>query len=223
MWLKSPRHAQRAPGATPAHANLPLAELPDGLLVREAKAGNALAYGELTGRYQDRIFTFLLGQVQSREDAVDLTQEVFVKAHTYLGSFREDSLFYTWLYRIALNTCIDFRRRRGRVPEPFSLDADRLAEAGYEPSDERSHCNPERALENKELGRYLRSCIQALPEVLRMAVILHDIEGLPQKEIAAILKCPLGTVKSRIQRGRYELREKLQPFLTGSPDEVPEC
>jgi RNA polymerase sigma-70 factor, ECF subfamily len=215
MWLKS---RQTAPRKAPI--DLPLAELPDALLVREAKIGSSPAYAELTGRYQDRIFTLVLGQIQSREDAIDLTQEIFVRAHRKLESFREDSLFYTWLYRIALNACIDFRRRRGRTPEPFSLDADLRVEMGYEPSDERATSNPEMALENKELGRYLRDCIQALPEVLRLAVILHDIEGLPQKEIARILGCPLGTVKSRIQRGRYELREKLEVFMMGRCDEV---
>jgi RNA polymerase sigma-70 factor (ECF subfamily) len=215
MWLRS---RTTTPRTTPL--DLPLAELPDPLLVREAKIGNSSAYAELTGRYQDRIFTLVLGQIQSREDAIDLTQEVFVRAHTKLDSFREDSLFYTWLYRIALNACIDFRRRRGRVPEPFSLDADLRTEMGYEPSDERSHSNPVQALENKELGRYLRECIQALPEVLRLAVILHDVEGLPQKEIARIMRCPLGTVKSRIQRGRYELREKLELFMMGRSDEM---
>jgi RNA polymerase sigma-70 factor (ECF subfamily) len=216
MWLRSKLNTPRK---TPP-LDLPLGELPDPLLVREAKIGNSAAYAELTGRYQDRIFTLVLGQIQSREDAIDVTQEVFVRAHTKLESFREDALFYTWLYRIALNACIDFRRRRGRVPEPFSLDADLRTEMGYEPSDDRAHNNPALALENKELGRYLRECIQALPEVLRMAVILHDVEGLPQKEIARIMRCPLGTVKSRIQRGRYELREKLELFITGRSDEV---
>jgi len=215
MWLKSWRSNEDT-----GRLALPLAELPDALLVREAKAGNSAAYGELTGRYQDRIFTFVLGQIQSHEDAVDLTQEVFVKGHRCLSSFREDALFFTWLYRIALNTCIDYRRRRSRTQDPFSLDADILSQAGYEPPDDRVHCNPERALENKELSRHLRDCIRELPEVLRLAVILHDIEGLSQKEIAAVLKCPLGTVKSRIQRGRTELREKLQPFLMGTSDEV---
>lgn len=215
MWLRS-----RTAPPKRTSLDLPLAELPDSLLVREAKIGNSAAYAELTGRYQDRIFTLVLGQIQSREDAIDLTQEVFVRAHGKLDSFREDSLFYTWLYRIALNACIDFRRRRGRVPEPFSLDADLRTEMGYEPSDERAHSNPVLALENKELGRYLRECIQALPEVLRLAVILHDVEGLPQKEIARIMCCPLGTVKSRIQRGRYELREKIEQFMMGRSDEV---
>jgi len=217
MWLIGRRASSEV--ARP-RLDLPLSELPDGLLVREAKLGNPAAYGELTGRYQDRIFTFVVGQVESREDAVDLTQEIFLKGHAKLALFREDSLFYTWLYRIAVNACIDFRRRRGRSPEPFSLDANPESELGYELREDRAAYDPERVLENKELGQYLRLCIQALPEVLRLAVILHDIEGLPQKDIARILQCPLGTVKSRIQRGRYELREKLAPFLTGQSDEL---
>jgi RNA polymerase sigma-70 factor (ECF subfamily) len=217
MWLRS----RRSEGASSSPSlSLALDQLPDALLVREAKAGNHAAYGELTGRYQDRVYTLVLGQIQCREDAVDLTQEVFVKAHSSLHTFRESSLFYTWLYRIALNTCIDYRRRRSRIQDPFSLDSKAFTETGYEPRDERVDCDPQRSLENKELSRFLKHCIQGLPEVLRLAVILHDIEGLSQKEIAEVLQCPLGTVKSRIQRGRYELREKLRPFLMGRVDEL---
>src|SRR5687768_2506992 len=113
MWLRETRPSDTPEALAPDSS---LDALPDALLVREAKAGSAAAYGELVGRYQDRVFTFVLGQIQSREDAIDLTQEVFVKTHASLAGFREDSLFYTWLYRIALNTCIDYRRRRGRVP-----------------------------------------------------------------------------------------------------------
>lgn len=189
--------------------------VPDSVLVRAVKGGDREAFTELVRRYQDRIYTIVYGQLQSREDALDLTQEVFVKAHRRLPDFREDSVFYTWLYRIAVNTCIDFARRRQRTQEPFSLDADLLGEAGYEPVDERASIDPERRLVNKELGARLRMAIQSLPDALRLAVILHDIEGLPQKEIAVIMGCPLGTVKSRIQRGRYELRDRLKPYLDG--------
>lgn len=192
------------------------AAVPDSLLVRGSKSGDRDAFAELVRRYQDKIYTIVYGQLQSREDALDLTQEVFIKAHRRLPDFREDSVFYTWLYRIAVNTCIDFARRRQRTQEPFSLEADQLAEAGYEPVDERASVDPQRRLVNKELGARLRAAVQSLPDTLRMAVILHDIEGLPQKEIAVIMGCPLGTVKSRIQRGRYELRDRLKPYLDGS-------
>lgn len=193
-----------------------LADLPDAILVREAKTGSHPAFGELVRRYQDKIYTIVFGQLLSREDALDLTQDVFIKAHRKLSAFREDCIFYTWLYRIAVNSCIDFARRKKRSQEPFSLEDQVLGEAGYEPVDESVRADPERTLVNKEMGGLLRSWIQALPEPLRMAVILHDIEGLPQKEIAAIMGCPLGTVKSRIQRGRFELRDRLRPYLDGT-------
>lgn len=194
--------------------------LPDSLLVRESRAGNEHAFGELVGRYQDKIYTIVYGQILSREDALDLTQEVFLKAHRNLANFREDCIFYTWLYRIAVNACIDFARRRKRSQEPFSLEGEVLADAGFEPVDQRLGSDPEQSLVNKEMGGLLRSWIQALPEPLRMAVILHDIEGLPQKDIAAIMGCPLGTVKSRIQRGRFELRDRLRPYLKGTQNEL---
>lgn len=186
---------------------------PDSILVREARGGDAGAYGELVRRYQDRVYTLIYGLVQNHDDALDLSQDVFVRAHRSLNQFREEAVFYTWLYRIALNACIDFNRRKRRSVEPFSLDGDLLSDVGFEPSDRRPSSQPERALENKELGRLLRRAIAGLPEPLRVAVVLHDIEGLQQKEIAALLNCPIGTVKSRIQRGRCELRLKLLPFV----------
>jgi RNA polymerase sigma-70 factor, ECF subfamily len=188
---------------------------PDTILVREARGGNTRAYGELVRRYQDRLYNLIYGLIQNHDDALDLTQEVFLRAHTSLSHFREDAVFYTWLYRIALNACIDFNRRKKRSVEPFSLDGELLSDVGFEPPDRRPSSQPERALENKELGRLLRQAIERLPEPLRIAVVLHDVEGLQQKEIAALLKCPIGTVKSRIQRGRCELRVKLLPFVEG--------
>jgi RNA polymerase sigma-70 factor (ECF subfamily) len=186
---------------------------PDLILVREARGGDTHAYGELVRRYQDRVYGLIYGLIQNHDDALDLTQDVFLRAHTSLQRFREDSVFYTWLYRIALNACIDFKRRKKRFSEPFSLDGALLGEAGFEPPDRRPSSQPDRALENKELGRLLRRAIAGLPEPLRIAVVLHDVVGLQQKEIAALLNCPIGTVKSRIQRGRYELRVKLLPFV----------
>jgi RNA polymerase sigma-70 factor (ECF subfamily) len=192
-----------------------LKSLPDSILVRETKGGNDLAYGELVRRYQDKLFTVVYGLVQNREDALDLTQEVFIKAHSGMDRFREDSVFYTWLYRIAVNACIDFNRRRRRVQDPFSLDDEFLSESGFEPVDVNPVSNPERALALKELRAHLHEAIDSLSEPLRVAVVLHDVEGLSQKEIADIMKCPLGTVKSRIQRGRYELRRKLSQLVEG--------
>src|SRR5437016_4401336 len=142
---------------------------PDLILVREARGGDSRAYGELVRRYQDRVYTLIYGLIQNHDDALDLTQDVFVRAHGSLARFREEAVFYTWLYRIALNACIDFNRRKKRSVEPFSLDGDLLSDTGFEPSDLRSSSQPERALENKELGRLLRRAIAGLPEPLRVA------------------------------------------------------
>jgi RNA polymerase sigma-70 factor (ECF subfamily) len=188
---------------------------PDSILVREARQGCHTAFGELVARYQDRIYTLVYGHLQNREDALDLTQEVFIRAHGSLGAFREQAVFSTWLYRIALNGCIDLGRRRKRFASPVSLEGDLLAGLGYEPVDHAPHGNPERALLNQELGGLLRQMIQRLPEPLRTALILSDIEGLSQKESAAAMRCPLGTVKSRVQRAREELRAQLHPYLSG--------
>lgn len=192
-----------------------LKKLPDAILVRETKGGNDFAYGELVRRYQDKLYTVVYGQVPNREDALDLTQEVFIKAFGAIGRFREDAVFYTWLYRIAVNACIDFNRRRRRTQDPFSLDDEFLMEAGYEPVDTSPSSDPEQVLANRELQATLHRAIDSLSEPLRVAVLLHDVEGLSQKEIAEIMKCPLGTVKSRIQRGRYELRQKLTHLVEG--------
>jgi len=202
-----------ARGAAPAGRTAADAGLPDSILVREARGGDTRAYGELVRRYQDRVYTLIYGLIQNHDDALDLTQDVFVRAYGSLSKFREQAVFYTWIYRIALNACIDFNRRRKRNPEPCSLSDQSPSENGFEPPDLRPANQPERALENKELGRLLRRAILRLDEPQRIAVVLHDIEGLQHKEIAALLKLPIGTVKSRIQRGRNELRLMLIPFV----------
>src|SRR5439155_14771994 len=107
----------------------------DANLVREAQAGAAGAYSELGRRYQDRIYTVISGMVGPREDALDLTQEAFLKAYTGLGRFREEAGFYTWLYRIAVHLCIDYQRKRQRHQEPLSLDQYLLHDPGVEPED----------------------------------------------------------------------------------------
>jgi RNA polymerase sigma-70 factor, ECF subfamily len=182
-------------------------------LVREAQAGAQEAYGELVRRYQDRIYTVIVGMVGDREDALDLTQETFVKAYVGLNRFRQEAGFYTWLYRIAVHLCIDYSRRRKRRQEPLPLDQYLLRDPSVEPEDPSPAANPERAAMNVHLRAAIRTALQRLAEPFRSAVILHDIEGLSQEEVAKIMGCPRGTAKSRIQRGRYQLRDLLRPFV----------
>lgn len=186
---------------------------PDMALVHAVRAGNSQAYAELIGRYQDKIYTLVAGLVRDREDALDLTQEIFVKAYRGLDKFRAQSGFYTWLYRIAVRHCIDYSRRRKRTQETVPLDGDALAEMGFEPADTSIHANPERVVVNQHLKVAIRDAIASVQEPFRTAVVLHDVEGLSQEEIAKIMGCPLGTAKSRIQRGRNQLRERLRGFV----------
>jgi RNA polymerase sigma-70 factor (ECF subfamily) len=182
-------------------------------LVREAQAGAPEAYSELVRRYQDRIYTIVAGMVADREDALDLTQETFVKAYMALDRFRQEAGFYTWLYRIAVHLCIDYSRKRKRYQEPLPLDQYLLHDPSLEPEDTSPSRNPERAAINVQLRAAIRSSLQRLSEPFRTAVILHDIEGLSQEEVARIMDCPRGTAKSRIQRGRYQLRTLLRPYV----------
>ncbi len=199
------REARRAAGNIQEDA--------DANLVRAAQAGAAGAYSELVRRYQDRIYSVVAGMVSGHEDALDLTQETFLKAYTGLGRFRHDAGFYTWLYQIAVHLCIDYNRRRRRYAEPLPLDARHLLDQCAEPEDLSPAVNPERATLNAHLRAAIHAALQQLPEPFRTTVILHDIDGLSQEEIAAIMGCPLGTAKSRIQRGRRHLRELLRPFV----------
>ena len=182
-------------------------------LVRAVQAGATEAYGELVRRYQDRIYTVISGMVADREDALDLTQETFLKAYMALGRFRQEAGFYTWLYRIAVHLCIDYSRKRKRRQEPMSLDHYLLHDLGVEPEDTSPACNPERATLNLHLRAAIRTALPRLSEPFRTAVILHDVEGLSQEEVARIMDCPHGTAKSRIQRGRGQLRDLLRPFV----------
>lgn len=185
----------------------------DAALVQAARDGDATAYSRLIERYQDRIYSLVLGYAPDREDALDLTQEIFVKAFRGLAGFRADSGFYTWLYRIAVRHCIDFRRRRQRHGEIVPLDGELLREIGFEPADTAPGSDPERMAINRHLRETIRKGLEALGEPFRTAVVLHDIQGLAQEEVARVMGCPLGTVKSRIQRGRAQLRRHLSALV----------
>jgi RNA polymerase sigma-70 factor (ECF subfamily) len=185
----------------------------DAALVQAAQAGTSGAYSELVRRYQDRIYTVISGMISAREDALDLTQETFLKAYTALDRFRQDAGFYTWLYQIAVHLCIDYNRKRKRYLEPLPLDGSLLHDLGCEPQDLSPTSDPERSTINVHLRAAIHAALGQLSEPFRTAVILHDIEGLSQEEIATIMHCPLGTAKSRIQRGRGQLRQLLQPFV----------
>jgi RNA polymerase sigma-70 factor (ECF subfamily) len=189
----------------------------DRKLVEKVRAGDADAYAELVRRYETRIIALLLGMVRNREDARDLAQQAFIKAYRNLDRFRGSSSFYTWLYRIAFNLAIDFKRRKKNRPASEYDDGRSTSEASDlvfgRPGDE----NPHRDLARSRLRAVLEDAIAQLPKDQRAVVVLREVEGLSYKEIADVLDCPEGTVMSRL----FYARKKLQDILRDVKEEQP--
>lgn len=193
--------------------------LEDALLVARSRGGDLDAFDALVRRYQDRIYNLIYRMVGDEDLARDAVQDVFVKAFRSLAGFRGESGFYTWVYRIALNTAASERRKRagprGRV---VSLDAVRRnaegGTGGFEP--EASVVDPSSAASSREVDRLVQAAIDELEEDFRVIVVLRDIEGLDYDRIGEILGLPRGTVKSRLHRARQALRARLQPVFGGA-------
>jgi RNA polymerase sigma-70 factor (ECF subfamily) len=190
----------------------------DSALILRCQADDAAAFNEIVARYKNRVHNYVSRMVGPGSDAEDLTQETFVRAYLNIRSFQSRATLNTWLFRIATNICIDFRRKTAR-PRAMTVslqrdDFDEEIETERDIPDEKY--NPQIAFLNKELGVQLDDALRALPDKLRTVVLLHDIEGLAYEEIAAIADCPLGTVKSRLFNARMALRQKLAPYVDGS-------
>jgi RNA polymerase sigma-70 factor (ECF subfamily) len=179
----------------------------DQALIDRCLAGDAEAFSGLVERHQDRLYGTLVHVLGSPQDALDVAQEAFVLAYQNLNSFRGDSAFYSWLYRIAHNAAVSFRRRGGRTTK--SLDrANELT--GLEPMDESAGANPAGMMEAEERRRLVHVALGELPEEQRSVLVLKELEGMSYEEIAEALDCPIGTVRSRIHRARGELRDRLE-------------
>lgn len=179
-------------------------------LIAACKGGSQEAFGTLVRRYQERLYHTLAVTLGSADDARDVAQEAFILAFQKLHTFREQSAFYSWLYRIALNTAASQKRRKTRAT--VSLDGVREA-SGEEPVDRHVEQSPGYALESNERQQQVRAALAGLTEEYRAALVLKEIEGLKYEEIAERLDCPVGTVRSRIHRARLELRDKLSGFM----------
>lgn len=183
----------------------------DQLLIQRCLTGQSDAFGELVLRYQDRLYHAVFLMVGSAEDARDLSQEAFVHAFRKLASFRGDSAFYTWLFRIAVNATISFRRKASRR-KTSSIDAAREA-LGIEPLDHRTDISPSFPMEVTEQQQLVRRALSELSEDFRTALVLTEIEGLSYEDAAESVGCPIGTIRSRVHRARAELREKLRILM----------
>lgn len=181
------------------------------LLIRQAQGGDLRAFEELVNIYQEKIATLSYYLTGNHADAQDLAQEVFVRAYTSLKSFRQEADLGTWLHRIAMNLWSNMQRRQ-KLANVVSLDDPVQTESGEVirtlAADDREG-DPAGALEGKELQELLQQALRSLPEEYRTALVLREIEGYSYEEIAAITKSSLGTVKSRLNRARQALREKI--------------
>ena len=190
----------------------------DQILVERAQAGDKQAFDKLVQKYQRKLSRLLSRFIRDHAEVEDVTQEAFIKAYRALPSFRGESAFYTWLYRIGINTAKNYLVAKGRrAPTSTDFDADE-AEVFDDADQLRDINTPERILHSKQIGHTVTAAMEALPEELRQAIILREIEGMSYEDIALEMSCPIGTVRSRIFRAREAVAEKLRPLLDTAPD-----
>jgi RNA polymerase sigma-70 factor (ECF subfamily) len=179
----------------------------DDRLIAECRQGRTAAFGELVRRYQDRLFNTVYRMVDNAEDALDVVQDAFVSAYQSLDSFKGDAQFFTWLYRIAINTAITLKRRQ-RVA--YSIRSSRSEDRSVDPIDTSDYSRPEHGLEKADEERRVQEALNRLSSEHKTVLVLKDIEGHKYEEMAEMLGVPIGTVRSRLHRARLEMREILE-------------
>lgn len=187
-------------------------------LVERVKAGDQQAFNVLVQKYQHKLVKLIQRYVHDPSEALDVSQEAFIKAYRALPNFRGDSSFYTWLYRIGINTAKNYLVAQGRRPPDSDIDA-QDAERYDIDSRLKDHETPESLAERDEIQRTVFQAIEDLPEDLRTAITLREIEGLSYEEIAQTMECPIGTVRSRIFRAREFIDRRLQPMLSSEVEQ----
>ncbi|WP_276898359.1 RNA polymerase sigma factor RpoE [Frischella perrara] len=186
-------------------------QVTDQILVERVLGGNKNAFNLLVLRYQNRL-AHLVSRFVLPSEVADVVQETFIKAYRSLGSFKGESIFYTWLYRIAVNTAKNYLIAQGRRPPTSDIDA--VEAESYDGADLLHDIdNPEGIVLSNEIKRVVFQTIESLPEDLKTAITLREFDGLSYEEIAEIMATPVGTVRSRIFRAREAIDEKLKPLL----------
>ncbi|MBC7405258.1 MAG: RNA polymerase sigma factor RpoE [Cytophaga sp.] len=191
----------------------------DQLIVERVQRGDKKAFELLVSKYQRKLLRLVSRLVHDQAEAEDVVQEAFIKAYRAMVNFRGESAFYTWLYRIGINTAKNYLVTQGRRA-PTSTDADiEEAETFVDADGLRDINTPESMLATKQIAATVNSAMASLPEELRNAITLREIEGLSYDEIAEAMACPIGTVRSRIFRAREAIAEKLRPLIGTSIDQ----
>lgn len=186
----------------------------DQRLVDRVQRGDKQAFDVLVTKYQHKIVKLIMRYVRDPSEALDVSQEAFIKAYRALPNFRGDSAFYTWLYRIAINTAKNWIVARNRRPPASDIDAVDAEQYGMS-GRLKEISTPENELLREEIERTVYDTIADLPEDLRTAIMLREMDGMSYEEIATTMECPIGTVRSRIFRAREAIDEKLKPLIGG--------
>lgn len=187
-------------------------QVTDQELVSRAQSGDKKAFDMLVLKYQHRIVNLISRYMRDQSEVLDIAQEAFIKAYRALPKFRGDSAFYTWLYRIAINTAKNHLVSQSRRPPDSDIDAND-AEQFDGVNHTKEYATPEHMALKEEIERTVFKAIEDLPDDLRMAITLRELEGLSYEEIAETMECPVGTVRSRIFRARDAINTKLEPLL----------
>jgi RNA polymerase sigma-70 factor (ECF subfamily) len=190
----------------------------DQQLVERAQRGDKQAFELLVSKYQRKLARLLSRFIRDATEVEDVTQEAFIKAYRALPTFRGDSAFYTWLYRIGINTAKNYLAAMGRRA-PTTTEIDSEEAEGFEDGDQLRDLNtPENQMMSRQVAETVNQTLESLPEELRSAITLREIEGLSYDDIADIMNCPIGTVRSRIFRAREAIAAKLRPLLDTPKD-----
>lgn len=190
----------------------------DQRLVERVQRGDKKAFELLVAKYQRKLNRLLSRFIRDPSEVEDVAQEAFIKAYRALPSFRGDSAFYTWLYRIAVNTAKNYLVAAGRrAPTSTAIDSEEAE--NFEEGHQLRHMNtPEAELMSKQVAATVNQTMEALPEELRVAITLREIEGMSYEDIAAAMSCPIGTVRSRIFRARETIAARIRPMLGTAKD-----
>ena len=187
-------------------------------LVKRVRSGDQRAFKLLVERYQRKVYAVALGMLKNREDARDVSQEAFVKVYKYLEHFKGDSSFYTWLYRITVNLCIDVIRKRGGGSGQEAVEFDDslahdTSEARLGALGSRLGTNPQKSALRRELAEKIQEALAAVPEKHRAILLLREVEGMSYEELARTLEIPKGTVMSRLFHARAKVQKILSEYL----------